>query len=76
VNDLNLSVSDFREILTACEHIRVPSCTPDYLQDFIVGRLQTAGLVVLADQVAQLNEEEMDALCCHIRDHQAGHADC
>ena len=35
-----LNVRDIRETLRACAHIRVPDPPPDYLQHFLVLRLQ------------------------------------
>jgi hypothetical protein len=67
-----LTRDEFLRIATACQTFRIPECTPDYLQDFLVARLREAGDDDLAGRVALLSEGQMHELCEQIRAHQAG----
>jgi hypothetical protein len=45
---MGLSVREIREAVRACAHLRVPEPVPDYLQQFLVLRLQDDNPAVAA----------------------------
>jgi hypothetical protein len=64
------TLDELTDIVRACDFIEVEGCTPGFLQDFIVTRLEGKS-PDLAATVRRLADEEMERLCAFIR---AAHA--
>jgi hypothetical protein len=48
VDALGLTVREIRETVRACAHVRIPEHVPDYMQQFLVGRLERADATAAA----------------------------
>lgn len=63
---MQLTLDELTEVVRTCRAIQIEDCTPPYLQDFIAARLQT-GFPELSIKVRRYGQQQMDALCSHIR---------
>ena len=70
MDDLDLTEEDLRRVVAACQHLRVGTPAPGYLQEFLARRLEEASSEALAAWVRQFGGGQMEAVWDQVRERQ------